>query len=117
MVTFGKIYKNISDIPEGSVINILPAPDYKGVYAWSTPWSCVFIPGFPLYRFECPAALFYSWGFLDELPNDVIVVSSCSDWGEYARERQAGDWPKMKEALLSPATPAPMVKKAKKSAK
>ena len=94
--TYGAVLSTVGDLEPTSMAFALPLPDYQNsCYMWQVPNGEVVVPGNDLYRLPVTHGMLSVFGFLDSdrfEDNNMIVVSSCSNWGDYASQRRQGNW-------------------------
>lgn len=101
--TYGAVLSTVGDLDPTSLAFALPLPDYRNAcYIWQVPNGEVVVPGNNLYRLPVTHDMLSNFGFLDSdkfEDNNMIAVSSCSNWRDYASQRRQGNWNQLLQQL------------------
>ena len=101
--TYGAVLSTVGDLDPASLAFALPLPDYQNsCYMWQVPNGEVVVPGNDLYRLPVTHDMLSAFGFLDSdkfEDNNMIAVSFCSNWGDYASQRRQGNWNQLLQQL------------------
>ena len=102
-ITYGAVLSTVGDLDPTSMAFALPLPDYQNsCYMWQVPNGEVVVPGNDLYRLPVTHDMLSAFGFLDSdkfEDNNMIAISSCSNWGDYASQRRQGNWNQLLQTL------------------